>query len=43
MRDTVDLYELQRRVREGIEETLPARVWVCAEVASVQVKANGHC
>ena len=43
MRASVDLYELQRRVREGIEETLPERVWVCAEVASVQVKTNGHC
>lgn len=43
MRETVDLYELQLRVREGIEEALPSRVWVSAEVASVQVKANGHC
>ena len=30
-------------VREGIEDALPARVWVRAEVASVQVKTNGHC
>lgn len=43
MRETVDLYDLQRMVREGIEEALPSRVWICAEVASVQVKANGHC
>ena len=43
MRDSVDLYELQLMVREGVEATLPSRVWVCAEVASVQVKANGHC
>lgn len=44
MRDSaVDLFELQRMVREGIEDALPARVWVRAEVASVQVKTNGHC
>ena len=43
MRDSVDLYELQLMVREGVEAALPSRVWVCAEVASVQVKANGHC
>lgn len=43
MRDSVDLYELQLMVREGVEAALPSRVWVCAEVASVQLKANGHC
>ena len=39
----IDLCELQRRVRDSVEETLPERLWVKAEVASVQVKTNGHC
>ena len=41
--DFIDLYELQRQLRDGLEELFPGRVWVCAEIASVQVKANGHC
>ncbi len=42
-RDWIDLFELQRQMRGGIEELFPERLWVRAEVASVQVKANGHC
>lgn len=41
--DWLDLYELQRQMREGIEEIFPGKLWVKAEIASVQVKANGHC
>ncbi len=41
--DWIDLLELQRQMRGGIEELFPERLWVRAEVASVQVKANGHC
>ena len=38
-----DLLELQSRLREEIEESFPERLWVRAEIASVQAKANGHC
>ncbi len=38
-----DLLELQLRLREEIEESFPERLWVRAEIASVQAKANGHC
>lgn len=41
--EVLALSELQTRLREGIEEVFPARVWVRAEVAAVQVKASGHC
>lgn len=41
--ETVDLYELQAALREGIEELFPEGIWVRAEIASVQVKAKGHC
>lgn len=42
-RDYIDLFELQRLMREGIGELFPERLWVRAEVSSVQAKANGHC
>ena len=42
-REYIDLLELQSALREEIEESFPERVWVRAEIASVQAKANGHC
>ena len=41
--DYIDLAELQAQLREEIEISFPERVWVRAEIASAQVKANGHC
>lgn len=37
------LSELQERIKEGVESACPAKCWVQAEIASVSVKANGHC
>lgn len=42
-RDFIDLLELQSMLREEIENSFPERVWVRAEIASLQAKANGHC
>ena len=39
----LDLAELQAQLREEIEISFPERVWVRAEIASLQAKANGHC
>jgi len=41
--EPVDLLTLQLMVREGLEELFPEAVWVKAEIASMQVKSNGHC
>lgn len=41
--ETMDLYSLQMQMRAGIEDLFPEKVWLKAEVASVQVKTNGHC
>ena len=41
--DYVDLAGLQALLREEIENAFPERVWVRAEIAAVQAKANGHC
>lgn len=43
VREAIDLFELQMSLREGVESLFPARLWVKAELASVQVKSNGHC
>lgn len=43
VREAIDLFELQMSMREGVESLFPARLWVKAELASVQVKSNGHC
>lgn len=39
----IDLYELQLLLRDGVDELFPEKLWVRAEIASIQVKANGHC
>ena len=41
--DYVELAGLQALLREEIENAFPERVWVRAEIAAVQAKANGHC
>ena len=39
----MELLELQRMIRESLEDSLPDEYWVRAEIASVQVRTNGHC
>lgn len=39
----IELSELQRLLSEGVSELFPGKLWVLAEVASVQTKSNGHC
>lgn len=39
----MELLDLQTGLKEGIEGIFPHKVWVRAEVSSVQVKSNGHC
>jgi len=41
--ESVELLELQRMIRESLEEALPDEYWVRAEIASFQVRSNGHC
>lgn len=41
--DYIDLYSLQLQIREGMEDCFPGKLWVMAEVSSIQVKSNGHC
>lgn len=41
--DCIDLLDLQNCLKEGISEIFPSRVWVRAEIASIQAKTGGHC
>lgn len=42
-RDEISLLELQEIIRDGVESAVPDKLWVKAEVAAVQARANGHC
>lgn len=39
----IELFDLQQRLRAGLEDIFPERLWVRAEVSQIQVKSNGHC
>ena len=39
----VDLFELQSRLKQGIESLFPKRVWIKAEVSAVKARPGGHC
>lgn len=39
----IDLYDLQSRMKAGVEEIFPEKVWVRAEIVSVSARNNGHC
>ena len=42
-REYLSLQNLLGVVREAVEDALPGRIWVKAELAAVQVRTNGHC
>ena len=42
-REYIDLYTLQNGLKLGLEDLFPEKLWVRAEIASVSLKANGHC
>lgn len=42
-KETVDLYELQSRLKSGIERLFPMRVWLRAEISAMKVRSGGHC
>ncbi len=42
-RHFLDLFELQTKLKEGIECLFPSRIWVRAEVGAVKARNGGHC
>ena len=39
----IDLFELQTRLKEGIECVFPEKVWLRAEISAVKARPGGHC
>ena len=42
-KEYIDLFELQSRLKQGIESLFPKRIWIKAEVAAVKARNGGHC
>ena len=42
-KEFIGLFELQTRLKEGIECLFPNRIWVRAEVSAVKARNGGHC
>ena len=42
-KEIIGLFELQSRLKEGIECLFPNRIWVKAEVSAVKARSGGHC
>lgn len=42
-KEFIGLFELQSRLKEGIECLFPNRIWVKAEVSAVKARSGGHC
>ena len=42
-REFIDLFELQQRLKQGVESLFPKRMWIRAEVSAVKARNGGHC
>ena len=42
-REFVDLFEFQKRLKQGLELLFPNRIWFKAEVSAVKARSGGHC
>lgn len=42
-KEYIDLFELQSRLKSGIERLFPLKLWVKAEISAMKARYNGHC
>lgn len=42
-KDYMDLLELQRLIKAGIQDAFPEKMWVKAEISQWSPRSNGHC
>ena len=42
-KEIFDLFDLQQKLKKGVECLFPKRVWVKAEVSAVKARNGGHC
>ncbi len=43
MGDKISLYELQERIKKGVEGAVPGYIWITAEISDVNNNVSGHC
>ena len=43
MVDNISLYQLQERIKRGVEESVPGYIWITAEISDVNNNVSGHC
>lgn len=42
-KEFITLYDLQSRLKEGIERLFPSKVWLKAEISAMKARVGGHC
>ena len=42
-KEFIDLFELQHKLKQGVESLFPNRIWVRAEVSALKARNGGHC
>ncbi len=42
-KEIFDLFDLQQKLKKGIECLFPKRIWIRAEVSAVKARHGGHC
>ena len=42
-KEIFDLFELQQKLKKGVECLFPKRIWIRAEVSAVKARNGGHC
>ena len=43
MGDKISLYDLQERIKKGVEGAVPGYIWITAEISDVNNNVSGHC
>lgn len=43
MKEKITLADLQRIIKEGVENAVPSPVWITAEISEITQNPNGHC
>ncbi len=42
-RECLDLFELQTKIKKGIEGLFPDKIWLKAEISAIKARVGGHC
>jgi len=43
MEEKATLFDLNKRIRNSIEQTFPDSYWVIAEISELKINNSGHC